>query len=268
MRLEPALERRIGAGVAQRLGVGVVGIKIDGFAGNHRRLGRQRAGLLERCRQFAGLDLAGFDVGLIERIDADDRAGDRGRDLEAEKFLADIVRAIPARCGPPDDRPLSSASSLASSSGIFVACERKLDEETIVAVNLRHAERLAVDRDETLAVLAGRFGEQLLGPGAEIGEAGRRQDRDLVAARPRGGAEREAEHDTGILRRRHVGAARMHHHARRLHPAPQCRCRRWPPAPDRTATAPSSGRRCWARRRISCESFAPWPIAPAPSPDR
>ena len=52
---------------------------------------RQRAGLLERRGQFAGLDFARFDVGLIERIDAEHRAGDRGRDLEAEKFLADML---------------------------------------------------------------------------------------------------------------------------------------------------------------------------------
>ena len=57
----------------------------------HRLLGGQRAGLLEGGRQLAGLHLARFDVGLIERIDADDRARDGGRDLEAEEFLADML---------------------------------------------------------------------------------------------------------------------------------------------------------------------------------
>ena len=38
-----------------------------------------------------GHDLAGLDVGLIEGVDADDRAGDRCCDLPAEKFLAEAV---------------------------------------------------------------------------------------------------------------------------------------------------------------------------------
>jgi hypothetical protein len=46
---------------------------------------------LERRGQFAGLDLGGLDVGLVERIDAEHGAGDRGRHLEAEEFLADMV---------------------------------------------------------------------------------------------------------------------------------------------------------------------------------
>ena len=267
MRLEPAIERRTGTGGAQRLGVGVVGIEVDGFAGKRRRLGRQRAGLLVRGRQFAGFALARFDVGLIERIDADDRAGDGSRDLEAEKFLADMfgqfqLDAHHRMAGRLQLRKLGLVS------GIGFTIEREIDEEAIVAVKLRRAERLAVDRDETLAVLAGGLGEQLLGPGAEIGQARRRQDRHLVAARPRGSAEREAERDAGILRRRYVGTARMHHYRAPTFPMPQCRCRRRQPAPGRTATARSNARRCWARRRISCESFAPWPLAPAPSPDR
>ena len=48
---------------------------------------------IERARPLivldeeAGLDLGGLDVGLVERIDADDRAGDRRCDFPAEEFL-------------------------------------------------------------------------------------------------------------------------------------------------------------------------------------
>ena len=41
--------------------------------------------------QLARLVLAGLDVGLIERIDAEDRARDRGGELPAEEFLADVI---------------------------------------------------------------------------------------------------------------------------------------------------------------------------------
>ena len=45
----------------------------------------------------------------------------------------------------------------------------KVDEESIVAVERHIAQRLTVDRDQALAVLAGGFRDQLFGPGAEIG---------------------------------------------------------------------------------------------------
>ena len=41
--------------------------------------------------EFARFDFAGFDVGLIESVDADDGAGDGGSNFPAEKFLADGV---------------------------------------------------------------------------------------------------------------------------------------------------------------------------------
>ena len=40
--------------------------------------------------QRARLVLARLDIRLVERIDADDRAGDGGGDLPAEEFLADV----------------------------------------------------------------------------------------------------------------------------------------------------------------------------------
>ena len=46
--------------------------------------------LLVGLGQRARLDLACLDIGLVERVDADDRAGHRGRDLPAEEFLADV----------------------------------------------------------------------------------------------------------------------------------------------------------------------------------
>ena len=54
--------------------------------------------------------------------------------------------------------------------GIVLAFGAQVDEEAIVAINRGLAKRLAVDRDQSLAVLAGQFRDQLLGPGAEIGD--------------------------------------------------------------------------------------------------
>src|ERR1700722_16853101 len=51
----------------------------------------QRTGLFEGRGQFPSLDLGGFDVGLVERVDAEDGAGNRGRHLKPEKFLADMI---------------------------------------------------------------------------------------------------------------------------------------------------------------------------------
>ena len=54
--------------------------------------------------------------------------------------------------------------------GIVLAFGPDIDEEAVVAVQRGIAERFAVDRNQALAVLAGGFGDQLLGPGAEIGD--------------------------------------------------------------------------------------------------
>ena len=151
-----------------------VGVEIGLVGRNHRLLRRQRAGLLERAGQFAGLDLGGFDVGLVERIDAEDRARDRGRHLEAEEFLADMVDRFhdDADHGMPGRFQRVEPVVMR---GVVFAFGPDIDEEAVVAVERGIAERFAVDRDQALAVLAGGFGDQLLGPGAEIGDLLRRR---------------------------------------------------------------------------------------------
>src|SRR5262249_24781881 len=57
-----------------------------------REFGWQRAGRFMFSGEFGGLDFAGFDIRLIEGIDADDRTGNRSCNFPAEKFLADGVR--------------------------------------------------------------------------------------------------------------------------------------------------------------------------------
>ena len=44
-----------------------------------------------------------------------------------------------------------------------------IDEEAIVGVSFGITQRLAVDRDQAFALFASGFRDQLLGPGAEIG---------------------------------------------------------------------------------------------------
>src|SRR5262249_39348207 len=55
------------------------------------RLWRQRATRLISGGKLAGLLLACFDVGLVERVDPEDRARYRGRDLPTENLLTDVV---------------------------------------------------------------------------------------------------------------------------------------------------------------------------------
>ena len=55
--------------------------------------------------------------------------------------------------------------------GVGFVLDSHIDEESVVAIHIRRADWLPIDRDEALAVLSSRFGEELLGPGAEISQA-------------------------------------------------------------------------------------------------
>src|SRR5258708_12180408 len=54
-------------------------------------LARQLACRFVFAREFSGCNFAGFDVWLVEGVDADDRACHGCGDLPAEKFFADSV---------------------------------------------------------------------------------------------------------------------------------------------------------------------------------
>jgi hypothetical protein len=71
----------------------------------------------------------------------------------------------------------------------------------------RAAERLSVDRDDALALLAGRFRDELLEPRAEVVDPRRRDQGQLVAAARRAGAHDRAEDEARVVGRRHRGAA-------------------------------------------------------------
>jgi hypothetical protein len=131
MRPEPGIDAAVGAGIAQRVGVCCVGIEADRRAGADRRFRRQRAGFLESGGQFARLDLARFDVGLIERIDPEHRSGDRGGDFEAKKFLADILDRL---LHDANDRVAGffQRRKLCFVVGVVFAVEPEVDENAVV----------------------------------------------------------------------------------------------------------------------------------------
>src|SRR5690348_16624802 len=74
----------------------------------------------------------------------------------------------------------------------------QVDEDAVGAVGVRVAELLAGDRNEPLALLARRLGQQLLGPEAEAREPAVGNDGHLVAAGPAEPAERRAQGRTGM----------------------------------------------------------------------
>jgi hypothetical protein len=213
MRLDPGAERAVRACLAQLGGVVRVGVEIGLVGRNDRLLCGQRTGLLERSCQLAGLDLGCFHVGLVERVDAEDRARHGGRHLKAEKFLADVVDRFHDDAGHGMPGFLERLEPVVMR-GVVFAFGADIDEEAVVAVKRGIAERLTVDRDQALAVLAGGFGDQLFGPGAEIGDLLRGGNRHLVAAFEAGEPHRQPELHAGVFMGRHIGAAGAHHRER------------------------------------------------------
>ena len=167
--LQPRSEIAIGAGLPQRAGIFIIGEQLDRIGRDHRRLLGQRAGFLECGGELARFDLGGLDVGLVERVDAEHGAGDGRGDLEAEEFLADVVDRFHRDTNHGVSGLFQRGEPVIVASVTFTF-GAKVDEETIPAVDDGLAERLAVDRDQPLAVLAGGFRDQLFGPGAEVGD--------------------------------------------------------------------------------------------------
>src|SRR5205807_2593789 len=79
--------------------------------------------------------------------------------------------------------------------------EPEVDEDAVLAVVGRTAERLAVDRYDPRPLLARGFGDQLLHPRPEGGHPLGRDQRELVAAGPGERAEHGAEAKARVLAR-------------------------------------------------------------------
>jgi hypothetical protein len=83
-------------------------------------------------------------------------------------------------------------------------------EQAVVTVAVGGRQALAVDRNDRLALLAGRLGDQLLDPGADVPQRRRGHQRELVPPELRGLAEHDAEPHRGVGGRGDVrGEARV-----------------------------------------------------------
>ena len=112
----------------------------------------------------------------------------------------------------------SSAASLAVVRPRRSPSSASVDEEAVVAVDLRPPSGSPSIGIRPLPCLPVDSANSCSGQAPKLASPGDAMMRDLVAARQSGGAEREAEHDAGIFRRRHVRAAGAHHHPCRPSP--------------------------------------------------
>ena len=119
--------------------------------------------------------------------------------------VGDVDRARPDGRRARAPRPPPCAA-------IRLGGEPQIDEQPVVAVDLGRAERLAIDRHDALAVLAGRIRRRA----ARARRRNRRCPGEamiVTLSRPwlRGDAEDGAERHARILRRRRARHARAHH---------------------------------------------------------
>src|SRR5260370_42282253 len=96
MRAQIVLERAVGrmlrAGCFREVGgVLVVREKLEARFFKYGFFGRKRAGEFVFRGELFGYDFARFDVGLIEGVDPEDGACDRGRNFPAKELLPEIV---------------------------------------------------------------------------------------------------------------------------------------------------------------------------------
>ena len=163
---EVSLERARARGRGDRFGVGRIRKQADLVFLQQRRLRRQLARFFECACQLARGELAGLDIGLVERVDSEHGAGDSRGDLPAEKFLAELYPVLEQNT---HDRV---AGALQRRDGIVLfsircAVQAHINEQAVITVDLRRADALTVDRHNPFALLTGRFGDELLEPAPE-----------------------------------------------------------------------------------------------------
>ena len=113
-------------------------------------------------------------VRLIERVDAEHRAGRRRRDLPHRELFADVETVGHPQAHDRVAGGLEQRQTRLDRAAVHVARDvavgkpfADVDEDAIVAVVVRRAERFALDRNDAGAVLAGALRDQLFRPGPE-----------------------------------------------------------------------------------------------------
>ncbi len=149
-------------------------------------------------------------VGLVEGVDAEQRPGDRDRELPAEELLAQII----AVCQPQMHNGLAGVfqrlhALVLLCAGPFV--RPHIDEEAIPPIDVRIAQRLTFHRDDAATLFARALRNQLLDPVAKGRNRGRGHNGHLVVPLQCQAAHDRAEPHTRILARRHVPLARLLH---------------------------------------------------------
>src|SRR5579859_440973 len=149
----------------ERCGVFRVGVELLVIVGEERKFGRELSAGFVFAGKFSCFNFAGFDVGLIERVDADDSARDGSGNFTAEKFLAERVGI---RQDDADDGVAGFREGIHSGGLLFVriGLQTQIRENAIVAVQFGVRESFAVNGNNALAGFASRLRDQLLEPGA------------------------------------------------------------------------------------------------------
>src|SRR5436190_2974608 len=197
-------------GLAERARILCVGEELDPILFEDRLFGGKRSRFLILIGQFAGFNLAGFDVRLVKSVDADDRAGNSSSNFPAEEFLAEIVGILNS-----DTHSWLPGLLERSHLGILISIGRRFEsqirEYTIVAVSLRRGEPLTVNWDDSTPLLTGGLGKQLFEPCAEIGNCRRSDNRDFVAAGFCGRAQNDPKHHARVFLNWNRGGTGLNH---------------------------------------------------------
>src|SRR6266571_2113202 len=104
-----------------------------------------------------------LNIGLVESVDAQNRPGDRGRDLPAQEFTAKVQLVAHRQ----RDHRLSRLFQRRHRPVRRIAVHADVHEEAIVSVNGRLADWLTLDGYDALPLLPSALGDELLDPVAE-----------------------------------------------------------------------------------------------------
>ncbi len=195
---------------------------------------------------LAGQHLGRLDVGLVEGIDAQAMAGHRRRHLPQEELLPQVVQVPQAQAHHRMPGILEGLHSLVVG---IVAVQPQVDEQPVVAIDIRRAQRLADHGQDALALLAGALGDELLHPITKVAKP-RRGDKGHLVPASLGQLTQDRAQPGAVVVAIHRAVARLtvaghgqrllqqrlyvHSHQRRRHQ-------------PKVGQRPSSARRCWDR---------------------